>query len=136
MFNSREYGWADLTLILAGRDCTRIRSAKYEEKAEKEALFAKGRKAIAIQTGNIMVEGEIGMLWSEFDALCDAGGGSHLGLTVDGNFSFGNPALGDAMRTERIVSISFTGGAKELKQGDKFGEVTVPFIALDILRNV
>lgn len=132
MFNSRQYEWADLSLVLGGRDITGIRGVKYTEKAEKEALFAKGRYAHSIQTGNITVEGEITMLQSEYEALVAAGNGSVLGLSLDGVFSYGNPAAGDALITDRVVGISFTEAPKELKQGDKFMEITLPFVALSV----
>jgi hypothetical protein len=135
MFNSRQYEWADLTLVLGGRDITGIRGVKYSEKAEKEALFAKGRYAHSIQTGNVAVEGEITLLQSEYEALVIAGGGSVLGLSLDGVFGYGNPALGDTPIFDRVLGISFTEAAKELKQGDKFMEITLPFVALSVKNN-
>lgn len=133
MFNSRQYEWADLTLVLGGRDLTGIRGIKYTEKAEKEPLFAKGRHAHSIQAGNVTVEGEITVLQSELLALERAGNGSILGLNLDAIAAYGNPSLGDAMVTDRIVGISFTEAPKELKQGDKNMEITLPFVALRIL---
>jgi hypothetical protein len=133
MFNSRQYEWADLSLVLGGRDLTGIRGLKYVEKAEKEPLFAKGRHAHSIQTGNVTVEGEITVLQSELLALERAGNGSILGLNLDAIAAYGNPSLGDAMVTDRIVGISFTEAPKELKQGDKNMEITIPFVALAIL---
>lgn len=135
MFNSRQYEWADLTLVLGGKDLTGIRGVKYAEKAEKEALFAKGRYAHSIQTGNVAVEGEITMLQSEYEALVIAGGGSVLGLSLDGIFGYGNPSNGDASIFDRVQGISFTEAAKELKQGDKFMEITLPFVALSVKNN-
>jgi hypothetical protein len=135
MFNSRQYEWADLTLVLGGKDITGIRGVKYSEKAEKEALFAKGRYAHSIQTGNVAVEGEITLLQSEYEALVIAGGGSVLGLSLDGVFGYGNPALGDTPIFDRVLGISFTEAAKELKQGDKFMEITLPFVALSVKNN-
>lgn len=132
-FNSRQYEWGDVTVVLGGRDITGIRGIKYTEKGEKEALFAKGRHAHSIQTGNITVEGEITVLQSELIALERAGNGSILGLNVDAVVSFGNPALGDAMTTDRIVGISFTEAPKEMKQGDKNMEISIPFIALVVI---
>lgn len=135
MFNSRQYEWADLTLVLGGKDITGIRGVKYSEKAEKEALFAKGRYAHSIQTGNVAVEGEITLLQSEYEALVIAGGGSVLGLSLDGVFGYGNPANGDTPIFDRVLGISFTEAAKELKQGDKFMEITLPFVALSVKNN-
>ena len=80
--NGREYEWADLTLILGGRDITGFRGLKYGEKIEREALHAKGRYPHSIQSGNVTFEGEITLLRSEYDALVKAGGGSILGLCL------------------------------------------------------
>lgn len=132
-FNSRQYEWGDVTLVLGGRDITGIRGIKYTEKGEKEALFAKGRRPHSIQTGNITIEGEITILQSEAIALEKAGNGSILGLSVDAVVSYGNPSLGDAMITDRIVGVSFTESPKELKQGDKNMEISLPFIALAVV---
>lgn len=135
-FNSREYEWADLTLILGGRDVTGIRAVKYSEKIEREALYAKGRRAHSIQSGNIAVEGEIALLQSEYEALVAAGNGSVLSLSVDALVSYGNPSTGSAMTTDRIIAIHFNEAAKDIKQGDKFQEITLPFIALDLQNQV
>ncbi|SDX11847.1 hypothetical protein [Flavobacterium degerlachei] len=132
-FNSRQYEWGDMTLILGGRDVTGIRAIKYTEKIEQEPLHAKGRFPQSIQSGNITVEGEITVLQSELIALEKAGNGSILGLNLDAVVAYGNPSLGDAMTTNRIVGISFGESSKELKQGDKFMEITIPFMALRVL---
>ena len=131
-FNSRQYEWADLTLLLGGQDITGIRSVKYSEKIEREAIYAKGRYPVAIQSGNVAYEGEISMLQSDYEALVKAGKGSVLSLSLDGLFAYGNPSAGDMLVTDRAMGIRFTEAAKELKQGDKFMEVTLPFVCLKI----
>lgn len=136
MFDSRQYEWADLTLILGGRDITGIRGVKYTEDIEREAVFAKGRNAHSIQSGNITVTGEIRVLQSEYEALVAAGGGSVLSLSLDGLFSYGNPATGNAMTTDRVETIRFTSGPKEINQNDKFQEITLPFVALRLVNQV
>jgi hypothetical protein len=133
-FDSRQYEWADLTVIVGGRDLTKIRGIKYSEKIEREAVFAKGRNAHSIQSGNITVEGELMMLQSEYEALTKSGGGSVLGLSVDAEVSYGNPP--DANVTDRIVGLRFTEAAKEFKQGDKFQEITLPFVALAVQNQI
>ena len=134
--NSREYEWADITVILGGRDLTRIRSIKYKEKVETEPLHAKGRWPQAMQRGNGTIEGELGLLHSEIIALERAGNGSLLGLSVDIVVSYGNPSTGDAMVTDRIIGVHFTEVEKAYKQGDKFAEITLPFLALGVKNNV
>lgn len=134
-FNSREYEWADFTLILGGVDITTIRGIKYSEKAEREAVYAKGRYPHSIQTGNIAYEGEITLLQSGLDALiASSTDNSILSLSLDAEGNYGNPP--DATITDRIVGIRFTESAKESKQGDKFMEVTLPFICLRVENQV
>ena len=52
MFNSREYEWSDITVVVAGRPVTGFRAVDYSSKQEKEALYAKGNKPHGIQRGN------------------------------------------------------------------------------------
>ena len=131
-FDSRQYEWADLTLILGGRDITGIRAVKYEEAIEREALYAKGRSPHSIQSGNISYKGEIAMLQSDYEALVKAGKGSVLSLNLDGLFAYGNPSTGDALMSDRASGIRFLSAAKDLKQGDKFQEIKLPFVCLNI----
>lgn len=136
MFNSKEYEWADMALLMGGRDVTGIRGMKYSEKIEREAIYAKGRYPHSIQSGNVSYEGEITLLQSEYEALVKAGKGSVLNLTLNAVVSYGNPINGDAMTTDMVENLRFTEAAKELKQGDKNMEVTLPFIALRVKNQV
>lgn len=131
-FNSREYEWADMSLILGGGDMVEIRGVKYKEKMEKEPLHAKGRDPHSIQSGNRTYEGEIVLLQSGYDKLVLAGGGSVLNLNLLGMVAYGNPSTGDAIRTKSMTAINFTEAENGMKQGDKFMEVTLPFICLNI----
>ena len=135
-FNSRQYEWADLSLILGGKDVTGVRGIKYSEKMEREAIYAKGRDAHSIQSGNSTVEGEVTMLQSEYEALVKAGGGSVMSLSLDALVAYGNPLNLDAIITDRLLGIRFTESAKELKQGDKFMEISLPFVALRVQNQV
>lgn len=132
----REYEWGDLTLILGGRDMVRYRGIKYVPKIEREAVYAKGSKPHAIQSGNESYEGEITMLQSEYQKLVKAGKGSIFSLMLDGLQNYGNPTKGDAMITDRIESLRFTEAPREIKQGDKFQEIKLPFIALNIQEDI
>lgn len=132
-FNSREYEWADVTLILGGRDLIGIRAIKYAEKIEREPVYGKGRFPHAIQSGNASYEGEIKLLQSEYEALvASAKGKSILSLSLDCEVAYGNPIELNALVTDRVVGIRFTEAPKEINQGDKFMELTIPFIALNI----
>ncbi len=135
MFNSREYEWADLTFLLGGKDLTGFRGIKYSIKQEKELVYGKGNMPIAIQKGNKSIEGEITVLQSELETMrLQSGTDSILDLQLDGVVCYGNPANGDVLVTDVVQGIQFTEEPKELKQGDKFMEITLPFIALRVTK--
>ncbi|MCX8676464.1 MULTISPECIES: hypothetical protein [Apibacter] len=134
MFNSREYEWADFTATLGGKDLTGIRGVKYTRKIEREAVYGKGRNARAIQSGNVSIEGEITLLQSEYESLvASAKNRDILNLCLDLVGAYGNPTNGDMLIMDRITGVRFTEAGKEFKQGDKFMEITLPFIALDVI---
>jgi hypothetical protein len=133
MFNSNEYEFSDLTVVIAGRDITGIRSIKYGSKQEKEALYAKGDKPHSIQRGNKSYEPSIGLLQSELEAIIESSPNKDpLDIVFNVIVCFGNPSKGDAIVTDVIKNVEFTEIPKSLKQGDKFMEIELPAIALDI----
>jgi hypothetical protein len=132
MFDSRQYEFADLNLELGGRTITGFRGIKYSSKQEKELVYGKGNEPLHIQKGNIGYEGEISVLQSELETLRQAGAGSVLKLRLDAVVAYGNPSNGDTLVIDKIRGLEFTEDAKEIKQGDKFMEVSLPFICLRI----
>jgi hypothetical protein len=132
MFDTRQYEYADITLALGGRVITGLRGIKYSSKQEKESVYGKGNEPMHIQRGNLSYEGEISLLQSELETLRLAGSGSVLGLRLDAVVAYGNPSNGDVLIVDKIRGIEFTEDGKEMKQGDKFMEVTLPFICLRI----
>lgn len=130
MFDTRQYEWADVSLNIGGRDITGIRGVKYSEKIEREPLFAKGRYPHSVQSGNVTIEGEVTLLQSELEALIKAGNGSILnlkGLTC--TISYGDLKETATLVNDVLSGVYFTESNKELSQGDKNMEVSVPFIA-------
>ena len=131
LINGRQYEFADLTLYLGGRDVTGFRGAEYGRKQEKELLYGKGNKPMSVQKGNISYEGTLTVTQSELETLRALGGGSILGLSLNAVLCYGNPANGDTMITDKLFGIQFTEEKKTIKQGDKFMDVSLPFIYLD-----
>ena len=131
MVNTREYEWADVTVVLAGRLVTGLRGVKYSAKQEKELLHAKGNKPHSIQRGNKTYDGEVTLLQSEYEALEQASGGDILDASIDIVAAYGNPSAGDVITTDMLVGVEFTEDNTEWKQGDKFQEKTLPFIFID-----
>ena len=131
MVNTREYEWADVSVVMAGRMVTGIRGVKYSAKQEKELLHAKGNKPHCIQRGNKTYDGEITLLQSEYEALKQACGGDILDSSLDIVAAYGNPSAGDVITTDILVGVEFTEDNTEWKQGDKFQEKTLPFLFID-----
>jgi len=131
MVNTREYEWADVSVVVAGRMVTGLRGVKYSAKQEKEALHAKGNKPHSIQRGNKTYDGEITLLQSEYEALKQACGGDILDTSIDIVAAYGNPSAGDVITTDILVGVEFTEDNTEWKQGDKYQEKTLPFLFID-----
>ena len=67
----------------------------------------------------------------KLEALEVAAGGSILDLELTIVVNYGNPAKGDMIKTDELIGVQFTEDPRELKQGDKFMDVTLPFIFLN-----
>ena len=130
LINGREYEWADLTLILAGRDVIGIRGAEYGPKQDKEHLYGKGNEPLSIQRGNKTYEGTLTVLQSELETLKLLGRGTILRLNLNAVFAYGNPSEGDVMTVDKLFGIQFTEEVKGWQQGAKSMEVQLPFIYL------
>lgn len=134
MVNTREYEWADITVVVAGRSVVGLRAIQYGVKQEKEGVYGKGNKPLTIQKGNKEFSGELGWLQSEYQAIKAAAqvqGGDILDLEFNVIVSYGNPSKGDAITTDILIGCQFTEDMTDWKQGDKFTEKTHPFIYLD-----
>lgn len=128
MFNSREYEWNDIHATVGGRPLTRLRSVRYKRSKEKELLYGTGNEPVAIQSGNVAYEGEVGMTRSEYETLAQSGNGSILDIQVDIVVSYGNASNGDVMITDKLMGCQFSEEETSMSQGDKFEEITLPFI--------
>lgn len=133
--DTREYEWADVSVVLAGRDVTGIRGVSYNSDQEKEALYAKGNKPHGIQRGNKSYSGSIRLLQSEYDALNAAAGGDALDVSFNIVVSYGNPSKGDVIKTDLLVGVEITSKPKGLNQNDKFMEIELPLVMLDVVEN-
>jgi hypothetical protein len=81
---------------------------------------------MSTQKGNISHEGEISLARSELETRKALGNGTVLNLNLNAVVCYGNPAKGDVLITDKINGLQFTEEAKEINQGDKFMEVTIP----------
>lgn len=138
MFNSKEYEWSSVEVVLLGRPVTGIRGIRYKETQEKEVIYGRGNKPRAIQKGNKSFEGSINILQSELEALQAAAGvgKSILDIPAFDIVVAYVPESGGTIITDIIKNCEFTEKEKSINQGDKFMEIELPIIALDIENNV
>lgn len=131
MFDTREYEWNDVTILIGTRIIGGARGVKYSEKQDKQPIYGKGNLPYAIQKGNKSFEGELTVAMSELIALKgESKSGSILDLQVDMTVCYGNPTQGDVMHTDKLMGVQFTEEPQEIKQGDLNSEHTLPFIFL------
>ena len=134
-FDTREHEWSDVNVILAGRLVTGIRGVSYTSSQEKEALYGKGNKPHAMQRGNKSYSGSIRLLQSELEALERAAGGDALDATFNVVVAYGNPSQGDRFITDLLRGCEITEIPKGLNQNDKFMEIELPVVMLDVIRD-
>lgn len=138
MPNSRDFEFADITVSMLGKVLTGLRGINYEWEQEKEHLYAQGNKPRSIQKGSIKPTGTLTLLKTEVDELnriARAAGYKNI-VAVPGkliNITVVYQIVEDAgIQTDILVNVEFTKTGDGMKQGDKFKEVELPFLFLDL----
>ncbi|MCQ2250608.1 MAG: hypothetical protein MJZ66_05810 [Bacteroidales bacterium] len=128
--DTREYAWADISVLIGGKPIVGLLSVQYSQKQDKKPLYGKGNKPIAIQPGNVTNDGTIKITQSELYALREASPDkSILSLNVDIQVAYGNPPM--PVRSDMLVGCQFTEETMSMDQGASNMEVSVPFVFLD-----
>ena len=136
-FDSREFEFADTKVSLLAGQLSGLRGLTYKESQEKELVYGQGNRPKAIQRGNFKYEGTLMMLKTDFDQLCKVAlsAGYQSLLDVPGKLinisctycKTDNLAL---ISTDTLITCEFTDVEDGMKQGDKFKEISLPFIFL------
>lgn len=132
-FNSREYEFADIKVSMLGVELTGLRELTYKKSQEKEHVYGAGNQPKSIQRGNKKYEGTLVLLKSDYDLLnaaARAAGyddiidvpGSNIHITC----AYGNTSVS----VDTLLNCEFTESEDGQKQGDKFKEVSLPFLFL------
>lgn len=137
-FNSKQYAFVDISVIILGRKIEGFRGIKYSVKTEKEHLHGRGRKAMSIQSGAETVEGELTLLQSELIALnTTIRAANPLAKLTDVSFdiivTYGN---GITASTDKVASAEFTEYEVGMEADDKYMEIALPFLAIDVFHGV
>ena len=133
-FNSRQYSFSDISVNILGRTLEGFRGVSYKVSVEKGLLHGRGKKALSIQNGSEKVEGELMLLQSELEAMRLAVKTANpLAKLTDVSFdivvTYGN---GATAVTDIIQGCQFTEYEKGMQAADKFMEISMPFLALDV----
>ncbi len=137
--NTKECAWSQTKITVLGHTFVGIRGFEYKKSTAKEAVYGAGRKPIDILPGNESFDGNLKLLKYEVDKLNDAafaaGYGDLLGIPhelVTISVCYKRHAT-DPMRTAQVVGVAFTELPHSMEQGATMSEVTVPFVAMDVL---
>ncbi len=126
MFDTSEYAWKDIEVVILGRPILRLLEVKYKSETDFSEIFGKGSEPLGLQEGNTTYSGELTIGQSEFEQLVQISGGrlSRLKFDIPIAYSLDGVIIKDIVRTVRITSFE-----KGMKQGDKAMEIKLPFKA-------
>jgi hypothetical protein len=138
MFTSRECEFADIKVSLLGQQLSGLRGLTYDWEQEKEYVYGQGNKPRSIQKGNVKPGGSLSLLKSDVDELnaaARAAGYKNI-IHVPGRLititCVYQKDEGDPIKTDVMVNVEFTKFGDGQKQGDKFKEIELPFLFLDL----
>lgn len=136
-FDSQQFAFRDIRVVLLGREVVGFQGVKYKVKQEKEFLYGRGSKPLAVQSGNESVEGSLTFLQSELEALVAAvktidPTKKLTQVSFDVVVTYGNST--DAS-TDILLGCQITEYEKGMAQGDKYMKIELPFMALDVKEN-
>ena len=135
-FDSREFEFADVKVALLGANLSGLRGLTYKKKQAKESVYAQGNQPKAIQKGNKEYDGTLMLLKSDYDKLDSAAIAAgyeditdvpYKDITLTCVYQNKDDAK---LSTENLIGVAFTEVEDGMKQGDKFKEISLPFIFL------
>lgn len=136
MFDSKEFEWSDLSVLIGGVLITGITSVKYNWKKDKSFRYGKGSEPQSIQSGNKSYEGEVILTQQEYKKLSNASGKQVDKLQFDITCSYGDPTKGIPRTTDQLVGCEFSEAGKEFKSGDGNMNISLPFMFLKLREDI
>lgn len=138
MFSSKQYEWADVKVVILGREVIGIQSIEYTTKKEKAYSYGRGNDPHSIQHGKKSVEGTLSLLQSELEALDKLAQSVHpdydiTDIEFDVAIAYGQ---GPTLKRDVVVTVSITEDPRSIGNEDTFMELEVPFMALGVKRNI
>ncbi|MGV4413871.1 hypothetical protein [Chryseobacterium sp. T1] len=132
-FDSKQYSWSDVSVVVGGRIVTGVQSVEYTRKQAKSILRGRGNKGHRILRGDEDCDGTIEVWQSELEAMTrDAPNKNVLKLSFDLTVAYvpedGGQTVTDICKTCEITEVK-----KGIKTGDGNMIIQLPFIFLDLL---
>lgn len=137
---SSECAWKHGELILLGRRINGLRGFELKKTVEKEHLYGTGQNPLDIQEGNIKCEGSIKVLGFELDAMnraammagySDITEVPHEAIVMTVKLQ---KSVAEQKTVFNVRGIAFTEVVNSMEQNAKMREVTLPFLAMDIIQ--
>ena len=133
MFNSKEYNWSNVRLLLLGRPVIGARGVSYTMQQEKSLIYGTGDEPRAVQRGNVSYQGNISLLQSELEALIKASPDKNiLRLSFDLIVSYVASENTAGLTMDILKHCEFTRMPKGMSQNDKMMEIELPFLFLSL----
>lgn len=140
-FSTNDCSWSKITITLLGRKITGLRGFEVKKTVEKEHVYAAGDEPMDISSGNKKYEGSFKMLKYEVDLLNDAAllagfaditDVPHTAIASTIEYK---KNLTDPVRITSVLGIAFTELPEGMEQNAKMHEVTLPYLALRVVRS-
>ncbi|HLO37707.1 MAG TPA: hypothetical protein VK173_04410 [Lacibacter sp.] len=135
-FDASEFEYSDIKVSIFGRELTGLRGLTYKTSREKELVYGAGANPKAIQRGQKKNEGSLMVLKSDYDDMlraANAAGYNSLcdvpGKLINITCVYQNEDK-SRLQTSSLFNCEFTEEEDGMKAGDKFKEVTLPFLYL------
>lgn len=129
-FDSKQYSWSDVTVVVGGRIITGCQSVEYTIKQEKSILRGRGNAGHRILRGNKDNEGKLEVWQSEYEAMVrDAPDKDIFKLEFNVSTAY-VPEDGGQTVTDICQTCEVTEVKKGIKQGDGNMIIELPFIFL------
>lgn len=141
-YDSREYEFADIKVSMLGIELTGLRGLTYKKSQDKELVYAAGNQPKAVQRGNKKYEGTLMLLKSDADTLeaaARAKGYEDItdvpGKLIDITCLYQKSDDSAQLSTDTCQNVEFTEMEDGMKQGDKFKEISLPFVFLRLKKS-
>ena len=137
-FNSEEYGYVDLQVVMQGRPVIGLRGLRFKALQAKSNVHGAGSEPIARVRGARNYEGSVKVLLSELTALMQSQGnnGQLLKARPFDIIAAFAPSAADIITTFRLVYCEFTEWEVNTNVGDSEIEVELPLVIGKIEENV